>query len=801
MKKQALPATKLLAALVAATLSLPLASLAAGTTTSSFGDLPLATLVPNTLAVVDPDLETPAWVSFEAVGGLPVTGKDAASLGRAVFSHPMVVRMFGTLNADEHLNLVSAFKDHRGDLRIVFEQRERGTRVEGAYLTVTVSANSRVREIHGRFVFFPQVDWSALMASADLEEQAKAAYQDVHCGKEDCWLPLDGEGRPVPAEAELVVLSSRLFPGAALAPASERLAWRYAYPLADIYVDASGKEGALLDLARRLDDMPHDIYDRNSNSLQVSTDPAQTGAAHPLPEAVAAGIMIDAVDAFYKAHGRNGYDGVGGLIQVWVNWEAENAAFLYNGSAVNEHPWLPGQTLPPALAFFGEDYLVADVVGHELTHGVTVLATGLKYAGESGALNESYSDVIGNLIFPDRVPGQWLEGEDRKRGAGRDMANPSQSPVPTVGWQPDHVMNLPYGCLTTDDHCVHTWSGVPNLAAVLIAQGGSVPSSGASLAQGIGREKLAVLYFQTLTGGRLGPASNFLSQRLATLSECQDLVASGYTAAGSQPFTAKDCAIVAEAFDAVGISDKPSYGWMRFPSGFGPRGADVDFFAGERLFNGCIVDDQRLALWSDQGAVGESTLATGLSVDMGGWGGQVTRRGADTDLADRSATVHLWANWAVPAPTVSFTDSFLAPAGLSQAQCLTPLPQAGERASHRRRLYSTQRISHWASFFNGGRYDEVVNGGARLPVWCKVAYVRGLPMDRTVPVGAPVPVMDFDSHGFRVAAGQPSDRQALDAQVHSWHDGLSAIALRVAYDLDEEDGTDCLVPGLLQESP
>jgi Zn-dependent metalloprotease len=39
-----------------------------------------------------------------------------------------------------------------------------------------------------------------------------------------------------------------------------------------------------------------------------------------------------------------------------------------------------------------------DVVGHELTHGVTERSAGLIYQGESGALNESFSDIFGNLV-------------------------------------------------------------------------------------------------------------------------------------------------------------------------------------------------------------------------------------------------------------------------------------------------------------------------------------------------------------------------------------------------------------------
>ncbi len=803
MNKQKRPARKLLSSLIMAALSLPLgAALAASTVAGGFGDLSLATLVPNTLVVVDPELETPALVSFDAVGGLPVSAPDAAGLGRAAFFHPMVSKMYGTLKPDDHLQLWSAIKDHRGDQRITFEQREKGVRVEGAYVTVTVTPKSRVREIHSRFLYSPQVDWNTILDSRDGEGKALAAYRESACGKKgDCWLPADRDGQRQNVAAELVVLSSRVLQGTSLPPRTERLAWRYGYPLADVYVDASGKDGVLLTASKLHDAMPRDIYDQPTTTLQVTTDPNQVAAANPVADALATHIMIDAVDTFLRDQGRDGYDGAGGFLEVWVQWERDNAAFLANGDGPVAHPWRKGATLPPALMFMGEKYVGGDVVAHEITHGVTSFTSGLVYSGESGALNESYSDVMGNLVFPDSNQNLWLMGENTKHGAIRDMVSPSQSAFPGVRWQPDHVMSLPYACLTGGDHCVHTWSGVPNLAAVLIAQGGFVPASGITVGQGIGREKLAVLYMQTLTNMRLGPSSNFLSQRLATLSECADLVASGFTAGGSKPFTAQDCAIVAEAFDAVGVEAKPQYGWMRFQNGLGTGGADVSFFAGERYFNGCTVADQRLALRGDRGTVQASTLASGLNVDMGGWGAWVSSRGAATDPADRSATVHLWADWTVANPTVSFTDTPAVPAGLTPEQCLTPLPPPGSPPVHLRSLYSTQRVSHWASFFNGGRYDETVNGGVQLPAGCSVINIRGIAMNRTAPVGGPVPAMDFGDHGFRVSAGQPGDPSALDAFVHSWHDGLTAVALRVAYDVVEPEGTDCLVPGALQDTP
>ena len=124
---------------------------------------------------------------------------------------------------------------------------------------------------------------------------------------------------------------------------------------------------------------------------------------------------------------------------------------------------------------FGEMYLSPDVIGHELTHGVTQNESALRYEGESGALNESISDVFG-AVFNQWLNG-WQAGDARGWliGAGimaapaiakgytclRDMVTPGAKRC--LSPQPDS-----YGKIdpTAD---VHDNSGVPNRAFALFA--------------------------------------------------------------------------------------------------------------------------------------------------------------------------------------------------------------------------------------------------------------------------------------------------------------------------------------------
>jgi Zn-dependent metalloprotease len=123
-----------------------------------------------------------------------------------------------------------------------------------------------------------------------------------------------------------------------------------------------------------------------------------------------------------------------------------------------------------------------DVIGHELTHGVQSFTSNLTYSGQSGALNEHFSDVFGILVR------QWKQGEtalkaswvigaevlvpaDTRRGI-RDMENPGTAFVndPDLGTdpQPAHLSGLYTG--PADRGGVHINSGIPNRAFALTAK-------------------------------------------------------------------------------------------------------------------------------------------------------------------------------------------------------------------------------------------------------------------------------------------------------------------------------------------
>ncbi|MCO5303783.1 MAG: M4 family metallopeptidase [Phycicoccus sp.] len=122
-----------------------------------------------------------------------------------------------------------------------------------------------------------------------------------------------------------------------------------------------------------------------------------------------------------------------------------------------------------------------DVIGHELAHGVTQYTSGLNYEGQSGALNESISDVFGvlvkqRLLGHSAADADWLIGAELlapgvKGRALRDMAAPGTAyDDPRLGKDPQPAHMDAYVETSADNGGVHINSGIPNRAFVLVAR-------------------------------------------------------------------------------------------------------------------------------------------------------------------------------------------------------------------------------------------------------------------------------------------------------------------------------------------
>lgn len=121
-----------------------------------------------------------------------------------------------------------------------------------------------------------------------------------------------------------------------------------------------------------------------------------------------------------------------------------------------------------------------DVIGHELTHGVTQYTAKLEYQDQSGALNEHISDVFGSIVKQyslkqNATQADWLIGQGlftpKIHGVAlRSMKAPGTAyDDPLIGKDPQPATMSDYNDTTEDNGGVHINSGIPNHAFYLIS--------------------------------------------------------------------------------------------------------------------------------------------------------------------------------------------------------------------------------------------------------------------------------------------------------------------------------------------
>ena len=248
-----------------------------------------------------------------------------------------------------------------------------------------------------------------------------------------------------------------------------------------------------------------------------------------------------------------------------INDACPNA--YWNGSSTN---YCPG---------FDAD----DVVSHEWSHAYTQYTHGLIYQYQSGALNESWSDIFGETYdLVNDLEGQpgatleenkyWVEGGSRWV-VGEDLSEEAAAALLRDMWQPDDfcgtllcaqnpgkATSANYTCGSGDNGGVHANSSVSNHAYAMLVDGtaGQGPGdayNGQSFT-GIGMVKAAHIYFHAQTNYQT-PTTDFPQHADALRSSCQDLkngavILKGTTGVLSgQIITQADCDVLEKAMLAT----------------------------------------------------------------------------------------------------------------------------------------------------------------------------------------------------------------------------------------------------------
>ena len=194
---------------------------------------------------------------------------------------------------------------------------------------------------------------------------------------------------------------------------------------------------------------------------------------------------------FREVYGRDSYDGAGAFVSATVHYERDYDNAFWDGTQL---VFGDGDG-----EIFDRFTKPVDVLGHEFTHAVTEHTAGLVYQGQSGALNESVSDVFAaclkqRLLGQTAGEGDWLVGEGLflpgvNGRALRSMSAPGTAyDDPVLGTDPQPADMSGYIETTDDNGGVHLNSGIPNRAFHLAAT-----AIGGSSAEGAGRIWYAAL--------------------------------------------------------------------------------------------------------------------------------------------------------------------------------------------------------------------------------------------------------------------------------------------------------------------
>ncbi|HEX6186641.1 MAG TPA: M4 family metallopeptidase, partial [Pyrinomonadaceae bacterium] len=452
------------------------------------------------------------------------------------------------------LQLVRVFDDGIGGTHVKFDQRYQGLRVYGAQVVVHMTSTG-VTAVNGDYI--PAINVSTTPKVTAARAAEVALKQQI------------GQAPYTVASSELMIYRTGLLEGFR---GQSRLAHAVTVAngkaIRDLIVIDAVKGKILNQIALNPDGLNRKIYTpemsdetavRNEGDPYTPGNPPGTAGADPINNLYL--FAGQTYNLYSSGFGRDSYDGTGGTMHsvYLINDVCPNA--YWNGISTNYCP----------------DFDADDVVSHEWSHGYTQYTHNLVYSYQSGALNESYSDIFGetldllnavdaeggsNNAQPMPNGQRWQMGEDvnglNQPAAGilRDMWTPTRYN------DPDKVSAAQYACGSGDGGGVHTNSGVPNHAFAMLVDG---KTYNGQTVVGIGFTRALAIYYRAMTVYQ-SETSDFPFHALALHASCNDLIGqplkslSTTSATGTpaiETITATHCQQVDKAMLAVEMSEPP----------------------------------------------------------------------------------------------------------------------------------------------------------------------------------------------------------------------------------------------------
>lgn len=291
--------------------------------------------------------------------------------------------LFGIRDPQRELLLTGVETDTIGETHLSFEQRYQGLPVFGTRLKVHLDTGGAVKVVNGAFVPGITVD-----PTPDLGAGDAGAIAVAHVAADEAAPEVQ-----LRAEApELMVFREGFVKGVA---GESRLV--YEVEVGDglwvrefVYVDAH--DGDVVDqITGHYDGLDRKIYDGagKNNAWNPATDPAavvlRAEGQGPTGDEIADRLYDaagDVYDMFFRTFGRDSWDGAGATM---------HSAARFGNNWLNAQ-WTGSYTR------YGVDVDTDDIVAHEWGHAYTERTHGLIYQWQSGALNESYSDIFGEIV-------------------------------------------------------------------------------------------------------------------------------------------------------------------------------------------------------------------------------------------------------------------------------------------------------------------------------------------------------------------------------------------------------------------
>ncbi len=462
---------------------------------------------------------------------------------------------FGIDDPGRQLRLIDVNKDQYGFSHVNYQQMHGGVPVLGGVLRGHVSPDGRLTAVNGKFVPGIELPTRATLARTDAQQTA---------------VVLVGQQQPsafksidlTATSTELVVYRANLTNGA---PGDNYLAYEVQVTGGNqvrefVYVDAlTGK-----------------IVDQITGVYGVKHRRVHEGSIFA-PPAWEEGLPRPAVDPAHEDE----ISGAGYSYNLFMNlsnkqfrsWDGNDAEMI----TVNNDPTIvcPNANWNGTSTNYCSGTSADDVVVHEWTHAYTQETSGLIYSYQSGALNESYSDVFGETVdllnnrdtiggttpvtgnngrrseddsvcasFASEIPTEdesvrWLMGEDAYAfsplppigdAAIRDYWRPRCAGGEFFFGNPGHVTSELYHCDASDGGGVHNNSSINNRAYALLVDGETVslkddgtPFASPVTVTGIGLTKAAHIFWRANSVYNT-PTTNFADNADSLEMACSDLI-------------------------------------------------------------------------------------------------------------------------------------------------------------------------------------------------------------------------------------------------------------------------------------